>query len=1084
MSQRGRQNERPGFLDNARPGVRVQSVGKEETVGRETLKGGKTRRATLSALLAPVLSQYSANSSRFAKPLRTVFLSFLILTASVLTLQNIISQYRNLSEPQRMIVQTAERLLMQQRAYGSQALDRIAADISADSDLQNAIRQKDHVAIRRISDDVFAKQLATGTIAEFSIYAADQKLVYSAEAPGMSSRADASFRSNLTANLFRQNKGIEFGPDNQAVISVLRPWFSDGQLLGYLRLAIDIEQSLALAGSAVDAEIVKICEIASPSGTGATETRYKAIAELSPTGFDFEALNAGDGVFHSLNRFYMNDGRVFMVRNLPISVADSQASIRLVLVKDITQNVWTFLRNVLLSIFAGFGLSLIAWAVIHRLLSRLQSSVEVAQSRLEAEVRDNTQKLELSSLQLLEAQRIAAVGSWEQDLRTNEMRGSEEFYRILNISPDLPAAKIRAQICKRLPFNEIRDSKARIEQAVSTCGEFEFEHTLTFEDGATRFLHIRGYVLAGADGIAARIFGILHDITDRRNAERQNHLLANILESSLNEIYILDAETLQIDYANKCALTNLGYSLEELRSRGFWSINPIYDQKTARRLLAPLLRGYKESLSADSIHIRRNRSEYPVDLKIQMHSDRERRFIVAIANDVSERVQRETETLEAKTRAERLAYFDPLTKLSNRAGCQRDARERFAGEQKPAFLIHVDMDGFKRVNDTLGHLAGDHCLEETGRRLRDVARGLGTPYRWGGDEFVILANDSDSDVNELCERARSVMRMPMEFNGNRFWPTVSMGIALCPEHGADFDTLLVNADLALYQSKESGRDRFSFFSHDLKVEGEKEAEIERELQSAVKNDEFFMVFQPQVNLRSQTLTGIEALVRWQNPARGVVSPAEFLPIVEKSSLAPVLGELVINMSLAAARSWLDAGLEFGRIAINVSQSHLASGQLVDHFKAAMARHRIPPERITAEVVETVFLDDTPSGHVHALTELYELGVHIELDDFGTGYASLSHVSNLPINGLKIDRSFTMEMLDDAKKEAVVNYLIQLARTLNIGVICEGVETDAQYQRLRMMGDFSIQGFLISRPMQYDKMTAWMTETAEDIHFVL
>jgi diguanylate cyclase (GGDEF)-like protein len=500
--------------------------------------------------------------------------------------------------------------------------------------------------------------------------------------------------------------------------------------------------------------------------------------------------------------------------------------------------------------------------------------------------------------------------------------------------------------------------------------------------------------------------------------------------------------------------------------------------------VAPLLRGHRDSLSAESVHRRKDGSEYPVDLRVQILRDQDRDLLVAIANDVSERVQRENETREAKIRAERLAYFDPLTKLSNRAGCQRDAKERFARPEKPAFLIHVDMDGFKRVNDTLGHLAGDQCLEETGRRLREVCRGLGTAYRWGGDEFVILAEGGMSDPNELCERARRIMRMPMEFNGNRFWPTVSMGLALCPHDGDDFETLLVNADLALYQSKENGKDRYTFFRPDMRTDSETEAQIELELKDAVKNDQFFLVFQPQVNLRSQSVTGIEALVRWQHPERGTVSPADFLPVVEKSGLAPILGEIVIDKAFAAARSWIDQGIDFGRISVNVSPSHLSSGLLLDHFKAAMEKHDIGPERITAEVLESVFLNDNRSGHLAALRELFELGVHIELDDFGTGYASLSHVSDLPINGLKIDRSFTRQMLQDAKKEVIVNQLIHLARSLNIGVVCEGVETDAQYDRLRMMGDFSIQGYLIARPMPFHQATDWMSEATDDLYFVI
>lgn len=1031
-----------------------------------------------------LLDKWGTDDTGFEKPLRAVFLTFLGLTVAVLTLQNIVSEYRSLREPLDATVKTAERLLMHQRKLGSETLDQAVAAVSSDQDLLNAIRTQDRDRIRLVADRVFARKSADLNIAELTIFSADQQLVYRADETDTRATPREDFQSELAASLFRQTNDIEFGPNNEFVVGVLRPWIIDGTLIGYLKLSIDIETSLALASSAVDAQIVKLCEISTADGQDGPTLKYRVLGDLSSSQLNLDAALADKQHVDGLNRVLIQDREVFMVRDLPIPIAGPKDDIRLVMVKNITGNVLAFLEGTILSLMAGVGLALMAWMVVFRLLSRLQSSVQRTRQRLEAEVRDRTLKLEQSALQLNEAQHIANVGSWERDIASNRVRGSEEFYQIMGLPADLPADQIQAHIFERIPSHEHQTALGVVRKAINSCGEFDVEHSLLLADGSHKHLHLRGYVLAGPDGKAAKVVGIVHDITDRRQAERRNHMLASILESSLNEIYILNAETFHIEYANECALDNLGYSLDELKAQRIWDIDPVYDLETVRRHVSPLLGGVQRSLSVESVHRRKDGSEYPVDLRVQLIKEQDRDLVVAIANDVSERVQRENETREAKVRAERLAYFDPLTKLSNRAGCQRDAKARFTADDKPAFLVHVDMDSFKRVNDTLGHLAGDQCLEETGRRLREVCRGLGTAYRWGGDEFVILAESSTSDPNELCERARRLMRQPMEFNGNRYWPTVSMGLALCPEDGDDFDTLLVNADLALYQSKENGKDRYTFFKPDMRADSEQEARIERELKDAIKTDAFFLVFQPQVNLRTQAVTGVEALVRWQHPERGTVSPGEFLPVVEKSGLAPLLGEIVLDKALAAARQWLDAGLDFGRISVNISPSHLASGNLLDHFDAAMKKHDITPDRITAEVLESVFLNDTRSGHLTTLRKLYDLGVHIELDDFGTGYASLSHVTDLPINGLKVDRSFTRQMLQDHKKEIVVNQLIHLARSLNIGIVCEGVETEAQYDRLRMMGDFSIQGFLIARPMPFEQATDWMSDSADDLYFVV
>ncbi len=1066
------------------PGVWVFSAGKQAVDEGEVQWAGKPRLRRLDACLEYFLSKSNADISQFERPLRTVFFSFLGLIIAVFSVSIIVSEYRNLREPQDLIVETAERLLTRQKAFGAELLDRTVNTISGNEALLDAIREPDLEKIRQAAERVLATRPGDVEVAEFTIYAADRKPLYSSNTLVAAGKPNNVFRTDLKASLSRKTNDIEFGPDNRVIVSILKPWISDGKLLGYLKLAIDIERSLSVASSAVEAQIVKIYVFRQPEGEAGDRVRYKVLGNPSASDFNFDVITSRTGEIGNLDRFHLQKRNIFMVRELPIPTIKQNEEVKLILVKDITGDVWAFLKETLLSLAAGAGVALLAWAVIRRLLSRLQSSVHQTRRRLENEVQDNVQKLERSALQLLEAQRIASVGSWERDIATGQIHGSEEFFRITNIPQDLPSPEVRKLLFSRVPLHEHEHNLAVVNAAVERCGEFEFEHSFILDDGETRYLHVRGYVTAGPDGKAAKVFGIIHDVTDRRNAESQNHLLANILESSLNEIYILDAETFRVEYANQCAIDNLGYETDELKSRKIWDINPAYDQQTVHEHFSSLMKGHQESLSIESLHRRKDGSEYPVDLRIQFLKQHDRSLFVAIANDVSERVQRENETREAKNRAERLAYFDTLTKLSNRAGCQRDAKLCFAKADKPSFLIHVDMDGFKRVNDTLGHLAGDYCLEETGRRLREVCRDLGTAYRWGGDEFVILAESSSSDVNELCERARRLMRQPMEFNGNRFWPTVSMGIALCPEDADEFEALLVNADLALYQSKESGKDRYTFFKPDMKAESETEARIELELHDAVKNDQFFLVYQPQVNLRSQATTGVEALVRWQHPERGVLPPGEFLPVVEKSSLAPVLGEMVIDKAIAAARSWLDAGLDFGRISVNVSPAHLASGQLVGHFKSAMDKYGIGPERVTAEVLESVFLNDNRTGHLEALKELFDLGVHIELDDFGTGYASLTHVADLPINGLKIDRSFTRQMLQDPRKEAVVNQLIHLARSLNIGIVCEGVETEAQYDRLRMMGDFSIQGYLIAKPMPFDQATNWMTESSDDLYFVL
>lgn len=1047
---------------------------------------------SFSDRLDKIICQWSQNGSQIERPLKSVMAAFLVVIVATVMIQSIFTELRAFTSSRDEISETFQSLIIHKKAVSTETLTDVAATLGSNRQLVTAVIRRDYAEISRVAEQVIANFGNRITVADLTIYGANQNLLFRTGASELDKLPKAGSGPDMISALSRSTKSLEILSDGTLAATVLTPWTHNGRLLGYLKLAADIDGPLNFAAAAANAKLVKVNTAgkSSPKASGPVQ----ADTHASMT-FDFlgnriasdaiiEEMVRGQTTLQKIFPVYFDNNKFLLAQHLPIGVTAAEGNTRLFVIRDITENMAGYAKGVLISLLASVLAAGLALFVFKRLLGRLQVAIRTTRTELEASVHANTQELERSQARLLEAQKIAAIGNWYRDIATGEMNGSVEFLRIMGIPHGTPPTEVRKLLYARIPERELEAVNTLVEQAIATCSAIDLEHTVIWQDGSQRHIHVRGHVIADSDGKAQRLVGTVHDITDRFNAERQNTLMATILETSLNEIYILNSADFTVEYANPCALKNLNYTADEAHALKFWEINENFTAQSVSEDMAPLFRGSAQSLSIEAFHQRKDGSEYPVDLRIHMLEDCDRRLLIAIANDVSERVQRENETRDAKERAERLAYFDPLTKLSNRAGCLRDAAQLFSGSEKPAFLVHVDMDNFKRVNDTLGHLGGDYCLAETGRRLREVSRGLGIPYRWGGDEFVILASSAASDPNELCERARRVMRVPMEFNGNTFWPTVSMGIALCPDHGTVFEDLLVNADLALYRSKNTGKDRFTFFAPDMQSLNDTEARLERELQMAVQKDEFFLVYQPQINMRSHKVTGVEALVRWRHPRRGVLSPGEFLPIVEKAGFSPILGEIVFDKAFAAARAWIDRGLDFGRISVNVSPEHLSSGQLLDQFKAAMKRHALTPDRITAEVLESVFLDDHGSCHGSTLGELYDMGVHVELDDFGTGYASLTHVADLPINGLKIDRSFTRQMLDDPRKEIVVNQLIHLARSLDIEVVCEGVETDAQYDRLRMMGDFSVQGFLMARPMPFEEASNWMAESAEDLYFVI
>ena len=1049
----------------------------------------------MAARLDAIMGYWSRNGRLIAKPLKTTFFCFFAFVATALIAQDFLGEYRNLNQRLETTVSTARAFLHHQEKVGAAGLEKVLLGLSANPQLIDAFEDSDPYALQRMTSALFPEMKDQHQIAEFAIFDRNRTRLINAHKAITRQQRDDSFLLKLASETETVTRGFEIGDNGSTLISVVRPWTSDGRLLGFLQLGIEIKDTLGLIGTTLNADVVETLHASqlvpgSPAEGGnggwtrTTGFSYREAGDFEmPTSVrsvlegDLEALSRS-------NHLFLEGRRVHIAYNFPVILADGTPGSSLVLFQDITDEVLSSLGHTATSLLLVCMIAAVAGTIVYKLIQSLQTAVIKTRTRLEEAVLANTQALNHSRARLIEAQKIASLGSWERDPQAEDLFWSDEMYRISGISKDLPPREARKQLYEQIPPDERDYVREQLEKAVEECREFDFEHHLVRPEGTIRRVQVRGYVIADSNGKAIKVLGTTHDITDHYNAKERSNRLANILEASLNEIYIYDTETLTFQYANQCARDNVGFELDELQGMPVSTITARKSDQQMRDILQPLLDGKTSFLSIEGFHKRRDGSIYPVEARIQLHKHQNKPVFVAICNDLTERTARELETQAAREAAERIAYFDELTGLPNRAACQRDATELFseARDAKPAFIIHLDIDNFKRINDTLGHGAGDACLEEAGERLRMCCVGLGTAYRWGGDEFVIIALDGQTDPEELCQRVNIVLRAPMEFDGNQIWPSVSIGVARCPCDGDDFSTLLVHADLALYRSKEDGKDRWSFFTSDMKIDSDEEARTEKELREALRNDEFFLVFQPQVNIRTQIVTGIEALVRWQHPTRGILGPGAFLPVVEKSNLATPLGQAVIDKALRAARSWQDDNIGFGRVAVNLSPSHLTSGTLVNDFTAAMEKYGVEPEFVTAEVLESVFLDNQRNNNSEVLETLHNLGVHIELDDFGTGYASLSHVADLPINGLKIDRSFTNKILTDAKKEIVVNHLIHLARALDINIVCEGVETSNQFERLRLMGNFSVQGYYIARPMAFDDVTAWLNSGQQEVTF--
>lgn len=426
------------------------------------------------------------------------------------------------------------------------------------------------------------------------------------------------------------------------------------------------------------------------------------------------------------------------------------------------------------------------------------------------------------------------------------------------------------------------------------------------------------------------------------------------------------------------------------------------------------------------------------------------------------------------------ALHDPLTGLSNRRRL-REQLERWVDRahknHSSIVVIYLDLDRFKQINDTLGHAFGDRFLQfVVRRRLLTCIGPKDLLARVGGDEFVLVMNQPDHPdiVNGAAKMAEAILKSltePILLEGQELVISTSIGISRFPTDGQDADTLLKHADVAMYRAKEEGRGDFRFFTpqmnHSTKERFELEAELRHDLTRANRNDSFTLFFQPQVNLQSKHMTGVEALVRWRNAKRGLVSPAKFVPIAEETGLVQPLGEWVLATACTQGALWAKQGFPL-RVAVNLSAQQLRNREFPQQVAEVLAQTGLPANHLELELTETALLNDVP-GALVIMNALKQMGVMLSLDDFGAGYSSLSHLRQCPFDVVKIDRSFVKSIVGSVRDQMLVKMLIGLAHDFGMSVVAEGVETTAQCDILLRLGCLHFQGYLFSPPIAADEL---------------
>ncbi|CAG8863278.1 hypothetical protein PS627_00214 [Pseudomonas fluorescens] len=434
---------------------------------------------------------------------------------------------------------------------------------------------------------------------------------------------------------------------------------------------------------------------------------------------------------------------------------------------------------------------------------------------------------------------------------------------------------------------------------------------------------------------------------------------------------------------------------------------------------------------------------------------------------------RNRELHQSQVKLERLAHYDSITGLPNRVLFQRQLTQAIAKGEGLAVLM-LDIDGFKQVNDSLGHAMGDLLLQQATARFLQELDTRDRLCRLGGDEFVFMLQGTQVQVRaQIRDLLRSLQR-PFDLGGNAGLVTGSIGLAWCPQHGTDADSLVRHADTAMYAAKEGGRNAWRLYHPDMTARLQQRLELERNLRRALQHNEFELWYQPKVDLFSGRLEGVEALLRWRDPLHGLISPGEFIPLAERTGLIIPLGELVLEMACRQLAAWCASGELPGPVAINVAALQIERSDYVSSLAAALQRHGLPASLLEVEITESLLMESQQQA-CQVLGQLQALGVATAVDDFGTGYSSLAYLRSLPIDHLKIDRAFIKDLPGDDHAVAIARAIIDLGHALGFRITAEGIETQAQYDFLRDAGCDQGQGFLIARPMPTAELRQWLAD---------
>jgi len=677
-----------------------------------------------------------------------------------------------------------------------------------------------------------------------------------------------------------------------------------------------------------------------------------------------------------------------------------------------------------------------------------------------------TEDLERTQTELQQAQAVAHMGSWTYDLNNDALHPSDETRRILGIERE--GALSKSEYFGHVHPDDREYLHKSLNGAIGQKTSFDIEHRMLAGSGS-KWVRQRAEARTREDGAVTHILGITQDINDRKLADlslqESEKKFATAFQSSPVAASIAILADGRFVEANDKYERDFGWNRSELVGRttqevGLWPTNHM------RQRWVEALEARGNIVDYETLWVHRNGTQRSVSISGEVIDYDGKQCILAYITDITERKA-------AEEQIQKLAFFDSLTNLPNRRLLQNRLELALASAQRHkryGGLLFIDLDNFKALNDTHGHSKGDLLLQQVAQRLMACVREGDTVSRLGGDEFVIMLDNLNEDpmvaanqAEMVAEKIRAALDQTYQIADFQFHTSGSIGITLFGENNESIEEPIKRADTAMYQAKGAGRNAIRFFDPDMQAAVTALVELEAELRNAVSQHQFTLVYQPQVNSAGH-VTGAEALVRWQHPERGQIAPIEFIRLAEESDLIFPLGAWILETACSQLAQWAgNPALAHLSLAVNVSASQFQQIDFVTSVLDTVHRTGANPQRLKLELTESMLIDNVASITAK-MSSLKSHGVTFSLDDFGTGYSSLSYLKQLPLDELKIDRSFVRDALIDPNDAAIARMVTVLAETLGLRVLAEGVETDAQRALLLGQGCRNFQGYYFSRPV--------------------